>query len=93
VVALESVKELEKNLVLCFFARNHVRVFSSIVNALNVSDINNTGAVLVKDSESLHSQCFSELVHLATDTSQKFLVVNGAVTITVELSEDSINLV
>jgi hypothetical protein len=33
------------------------------------------------------------LVHLATDTSQKFLVVNGAVTITVELSEDSINLV
>lgn len=54
-VALESVKELEKNFVLCLLARNHVRVLSCIVNALNVSDIDDTATVFVQDSESLNS--------------------------------------
>ncbi len=92
-VALESVKELEKNFVLCLLARNHVRVLSCIVNTLNVSDIDDTATVLVQDSKSLHSQGFSELVHLTTDTSQELLIVNCAVTITVELSQDNFDLV
>lgn len=90
-VSLKSVQELEKDFVLRFLSLDYVRVLAGIVHSLNVTELDNTAAVLVQLVESPYGNVLSELIHGAADNAEELFIVNCAASISVEDSESLLN--
>jgi hypothetical protein len=78
VVEFKGVKEFAKNFLFSLLALDDIGVFLAIVHSLYVIDVQSATSVSVHNSESLFSQVFSKLVHLASDCSQELIVADLA---------------
>ena len=89
---LKRVQELEEDLVLGLFAREHIRVFLSVVALFDIRDFQNSAAVLVNNLEGFLHKATSARVHLAHHASQELVVVDLTVTVGIEQLEDRLVL-
>jgi len=87
VMKLKCVQKFREDLIFSFLTELDIWVLLCVVSVLDVIDFNDTVSVFVKFFESLLDKVLSELVHLANDTSEKFIVRNGTVTIEIKKRE------
>jgi len=90
VVLLEGVKEFHEDLIFSLVTSDDAGVFLGVVSLSDVVDVEDAGAVLVEDSKSFHGEVSSELVHFTSDSTKELLVVDGAITISIEDIEKSL---
>ena len=89
VVSLKRLQELIQYLLLSFPALNHIWVLGSIVNVLNVINVQITTAVNINLSESLLNESLSQVVEFSSDRIQELIYVQSAVSVGVEdIKED-----
>ena len=85
VVHLKGLKEFHKDLTFCFSSLYYIWMFTSIINILNVVNINKAAAVDVDLSERLFDERSSEVIQFASNGHQEFVDVKGSVSVGIKL--------
>mmetsp|Transcript_15351 Transcript_15351/g.14948 ORF Transcript_15351/g.14948 Transcript_15351/m.14948 type:complete len:526 (-) Transcript_15351:178-1755(-) len=88
VVRLERLQELPQHLLLRLPPFRHCRMLLSVINVLDVVDVDDAAPVLVELLEGCLHQPHPALVQIPLDHSQKLIVLDGAVFVHVEALED-----
>lgn len=92
VVCLESVQKLVQNLILGLLASLHIRVHLRVVPLTNVINFQHARPVAIHSLESHLGKIYAELVHASANSSQEFIVVNSARTISVKDAKELFRL-
>jgi len=67
-------------------------MLSRIVDAFKVFDVDDTASILIKSSEGKQDLRLSAVVHFTHNGSKEIIIVDGSARISVEESENSLNL-
>jgi hypothetical protein len=91
-LSLEGLQELLKDLVLGFLSSNNIRMSLSIVDSLNVFDVNPAVAISIESGISLKANLLSGLIHGTSNSSDELIVLDEARAIVVEVVEQLLHL-
>ena len=88
----ESVKELQKHVLLGLLSRQDIGMLLGVVCSFDVVDIQDTAAVLIYNAKRFLNEVLASCVHWTYDLLQELVVVDGAATTRVEGLEDGLVL-
>jgi len=86
-LSLKGLQELLEDLVLGLLARDDIGVSGSIVDSLNILDVDPAVSISIKSSISLHANLLSSLVHGTSNGSDELVVLEETGAIVVEVVE------
>lgn len=89
----EGVKELIEHIFLALLAHLYIRVVLGVVSTLQVFNVDAAIAVCIELLEGHSYNSATTLVHLANNCAKELIVVNLAVSISVEKSEDDVDFI
>jgi hypothetical protein len=75
-VLLKGVQEFVQNLIFSLFACLNIGVHLSVVSLTDIVNVEDARLIGIHDLEGLLAETFSELVHLSTNSTEEFLVVD-----------------
>ena len=75
-VLLKGVQEFVQNLIFSLLACLNIGVHLSVVSLTDIVDVEDVRLIGIHDLEGLLAETFSELVHLSTNSTEEFLVVD-----------------
>lgn len=83
-VQLESVQEFGKHFLLSLLSGLNVWVVLSVVDSLDVADVNDARAILIELVEGFLDKIFANRVHLTNHAAHKFIIVDFSVPVQVK---------
>jgi len=92
VVQFESLQEVPQDVVLSLPACPHIGVVPSVVHTFYVVYVDQPTIVLVQLPESLDHKALAEIVHRAAHPSQKFVIIQNTIFISITGGKYSLNI-
>jgi hypothetical protein len=81
VVLLEGIEELHEHFIFGFISSDDAGVFFGVVSLSDITKVEDSTIVFVKNGKGSHSEVGSELVHFTSDSTEELFVVNHTVVV------------
>ena len=91
IVSFESVQEFAKDVVLCALTANHIWMLLSIVDALDITQVNGAVQLCIEFIKSLLHNLLSICTHFTDSGANELVVFNLAVVVSIKNFENSLD--